>query len=284
MPKSTNSSFPTSLAFIPLAAEPIGHLGPLTVTNTMVNAWIVTVFFVIVAFVASRRPAGAPKGIHNFLEAIIEAGAKQIEKVAGDRKRARQFFPLVTTIFFVVLANNWLGLAPGTGTFGFYDLIHGEVELVPLLRSAGSDLNFTLAIAVTAILFSHFAGLRAVGFVDYFSKFFNIRGVFASFKRGPMAVVTALIEFCVGLIEIVGEFAKMLSLSLRLFGNVFAGEVLMTVMLGLVSYVVPIPFLFLEIIVGVIQATVFSMLTLVYLSIATTPHGGHAKEHEAHHA
>lgn len=284
MPKSTNSSFPTSLALVPLAAEPIGHLGPLTVTNTMVNAWIVTVFFVIVAFVASRRPAGAPKGIHNVLEAIIEAGAKQVEKVAGDRKRARQFFPLIATIFFVVLANNWLGLAPGTGTFGFYDLVHGEVELVPLLRSAGSDLNFTLAIAVTAILFSHFAGLRAVGLVDYFSKFFNVRGIFAAMKHGPMAVVTAFIEFCVGLIEVVGEFAKMLSLSLRLFGNVFAGEVLMTVMLGLVSYVVPIPFLFLEIIVGVIQATVFSMLTLVYLSIATTPHGGHAKDHEAHHA
>jgi F-type H+-transporting ATPase subunit a len=250
----------------------------------MVNAWIVTAFFVLVAFVASRRPAGAPKGVHNLLEAIIEAGAKQIEKVAGDKKRARQFFPLIATIFFVVLANNWLGLIPGTGTFGLYGFMHGEIELIPLLRSAGSDLNFTLSIAVVAVLFSHFAGLRAVGIMDYVSKFFNIRGVFAAMKHGPMAVVTALIELCVGLIEAVGELSKTLSLSLRLFGNVFAGEVLMTVMLGLVSYVVPIPFLFLEIIVGVIQATVFSMLTLVYLSIATTPHGGHAKEHEPHHA
>lgn len=280
MPKSTNSSFPVSLALVPLAAEPIGQLGPFVVTNTMVNAWIVTVFFILVAGIASRRTSLVPTGIHNAIEGVIEVLSGQMEQVTGDRKRARQFFPLIATIFFVVLANNWLGLIPGTGTIGMYGVMHGEVELIPLLRSAGSDLNFTLSIAVVAVLFSHFAGVRAVGMFNYFSKFVNFKGIWKSFKHGPMAVVTAIIEFGVGLIEIIGEFAKTLSLSLRLFGNVFAGEVLMTVMLGLVSYVVPIPFMFLELLVGIVQATVFAMLTLVYLLIATTPHGEHD---EAHH-
>lgn len=279
MQKSIKNSSPLNFALVPLAAEPIAHLGAFPITNTMVNAWIVTAFFVMVAFVATRRESLVPRGIHNVIEAIVEVLSNEIEKIAGSRKLARQFFPLIATIFFVVLANNWLGLLPGTGTVGFYELVHGETELVPLLRSAGSDLNFTLAIAVTAVLFSHFAGVRAVGFIDYFSKFVNVKGIFKSIKHGPMAFITAVIEFGVGFIEIIGEFAKTLSLSLRLFGNVFAGEILMTVMLGLVSYVVPIPFMFLEILVGVVQATVFAMLTLVYLVIATTPHGGHDEHH-----
>lgn len=264
---------------IPLAAEPIAHLGAFPVTNAMVNAWIVTAFFVVVAVIASKRKGIVPRGIHNAIEGIVDVMSREIEKIAGNRANARKFFPLIATIFLVVLANNWLGLVPGTGTIGIYGIMHGEIELIPLLRPAGSDLNFTLAVAVTAVAFSHLAGVRAIGFFDYLSKFLNVKGIWKSLKHGPMAVVTAVIEFCVGLIEIVGEFAKTLSLSLRLFGNVFAGEVLLTVMLGLVSFVVPIPFMFLEILVGAVQATVFAMLTLVYLIIATTPHGGHEEHH-----
>jgi F-type H+-transporting ATPase subunit a len=267
------------MAPIPLAAEPITHLGPFMVTNTMVNAWIVTVFFCVVAAVAARRKTLVPTGIHTVIESVIDVLAREMEKVTGDRARARQFFPLVATIFFVVLANNWLGLFPGMGTVGVYGVMHGEIELIPLLRSAGSDLNFTLSLALVAVIFSHFAGVRAVGIVSYVSKFVNIKGIVTSLKHGPMAIVTAVIEFGVGLIEIIGEFAKTLSLSLRLFGNVFAGEILITVMLGLASFVVPIPFMFLEILVGVVQATVFAMLTLVYLLIATTPHGEHESTH-----
>jgi F-type H+-transporting ATPase subunit a len=279
MQKSTKNLLPSNMALVPLAAEPIAHIGAFPVTNAMVNAWVVTMFFVVVAYLVSRKKQLVPTGILNVVEGTVEILSNEIEKVAGSRAKARQFFPLIATIFLVVLANNWLGLIPGTGTIGIYGLMHGEVELIPLFRSAGSDLNFTLAIAVTAVLFSHFAGVRAVGLVDYFSKFVNVKGIFQSIKHGPMAIVTAVIEFGVGLIEIIGEFAKTLSLSLRLFGNVFAGEILMTVMLGLVSYVVPIPFMFLEILVGIVQATVFAMLTLVYLIIATTPHGEHKEGH-----
>ena len=265
---------------VPLAAEPIFQIGSLPVTNAMLNAWIATVFFVLVAFVASRRTSLVPRGVHNVIEALIAGLLDQVQKVTEDRKRAKAFFPLVATIFLFVLVSNWMGLIPGTGSIGIYGLMHGEMELIPLFRPATSDLNLTLAIAVLSVVVTHIAGTRVLGVASHVSKFFNIRGVFRAVRKGPMAIVVAGIEFFVGLLEVIGEFAKTLSLSLRLFGNVFAGEILIGVMMSLVAFVVPIPFIFLEILVGVIQATVFAMLVLVYLTVATSAHGH--DEEEAH--
>lgn len=272
-----------NLAMVPLAAEPIFNIGEFTVTNSMLNAWIATVFFVLVAFVASRRTSLVPRGIHNVFEAIIAGLLDQVEKVTESRAKAKKFFPLVATIFLFVLVSNWMGLLPGTGSIGIYGLMHGELELIPLLRPATSDLNMTLAIAAFSVVMTHLAGASVLGFSSHFSKFINIRGIFRAFKKGPMAVVVACIEFFVGLLETIGEFAKTLSLSLRLFGNVFAGEILIGVMMSLVSFVMPIPFIFLEILVGVIQATVFAMLVLVYLTVATSAHGDHEEEHHDDH-
>ena len=162
-------------------------------------------------------------------------------------------------------------------------MVHGKLELIPLLRPAASDLNLTLAIALFAVVASHVIGLLSVGFVAHVNKFINLRGIWKSLTKGPMAIMVALIEFAVGL-EIVSEVAKVLSLSLRLFGNIFAGEVLMTVMLGIFSYALPIPFIFLELLVGAIQATVFAMLTLAYLTVATESHGHEAEEHNSQNA
>lgn len=269
------------LVIPPAAAEAIFHLGGFPITNTMINSWIAVGFFIVIAFLLSKKQTGAPKGLHNIAEGIIEFMLSEIQKVTGDVKRARQFLPIVGTIFLFILFSNWIGLFPGVGSIGIWETKEGVKELVPILRSAASDLNLTLAIAVFAVLSSHFIGLRTVGFVNHVSKFLNFRGIWQSFKKGPVAIVVAFIEFGVGLIEIVSELAKVVSLSLRLFGNVFAGEVLMTVMLGLFSFALPIPFIFLEILVGVIQATVFAMLTLAYLTVATTAHGDHDEEHHA---
>lgn len=262
----------------PAAAEPLFHVGNFPITNAMVNGWIAVVFFVLVAFVASRRKGMVPKGIHNTIEAIVEFMLVEVQKVTGDAKRAKQFLPIVGTIFLFILFSNWLGLLPGTGSIGVWGIHEGHVALIPLLRPAASDLNLTLAIAAFAVLASHVFGLVKLGPINHLSKFINIRGIFQALKKGPVAVVVAIIEFGVGLIEIVSEIAKVVSLSLRLFGNIFAGEVLLTVMLGLLAYVLPIPFMFLELLVGVIQATVFAMLTLAYLTVATEAHG-HEEEH-----
>lgn len=257
----------------PAAAEALLHVGSFPITNAMVNGWIAVVFFVCVAFVASRRRGLVPQGVHNLIEAVVEFMLAEVEKVTGDVRRAKQFLPIVGTIFLFILFSNWLGLLPGTGSIGVWGLHEGAVELIPLLRPAASDLNLTLGIALFAVIASHVIGLMALGPVAHVSKFVNLRGIVRSFKHGPMAILVAVIEFGVGLLEIVSEIAKVLSLSLRLFGNIFAGEVLLTVMLGIFAYALPIPFLFLELLVGAIQATVFAMLTLAYLTVATQEHG-----------
>ena len=265
----------------PAAAESLFHVGTLPITNAMVNGWIAVVFFVALAFVASRRKGLVPRGVHNVIEATVEFMLAEVEKVTGDARRAKQFLPIVGTIFLFILFSNWLGLLPGTGSIGVWGMHEGEIELIPLLRPAASDLNLTLAIALFAVITSHVIGLAAMGPINHISKFINVRGVWRSVTKGPMAIMVALIEFAVGLLEIVSEIAKVLSLSLRLFGNIFAGEVLLTVMLGIFSFFLPIPFMFLEVLVGAIQATVFAMLTLAYLTVATQDHG-HEEEAGAH--
>lgn len=269
----------------PAAAETIFHIGGFSVTNTIINSWIAVVFFVVIAVLLNRKQTRVPKGLRNIAEGLVEFMLAEIQKVTGDAKRSRKFLPIVGTIFLFVLFSNWVGLLPGVGSIGVWETHEGVKELIPLFRSAASDLNLTLAIAVFAVLASHVIGLTSVGFSNHVSKFFNFRGIWQSVRKGPVAIVVAVIEFGVGLIEVVSELAKVVSLSLRLFGNVFAGEVLMTVMLGLFAYFLPIPFIFLEILVGVIQATVFSMLTLAYLTVATTAHDSHEEDHtEAEHA
>lgn len=262
----------------PAAAEPLFSLGAFPITNAMVNGWIAVVFFVCVALVARRRVGFVPHGVHNVIEGVIEFLLTETEKVTGDRARAKQFLPIVGTIFLFVLFSNWLGLLPGTGSIGIWGVHEGAVELIPLLRPAASDLNLTLAIALFAVIASHVIGLMAVGPLAHVSKFVNVRGIWRALKKGPMAILVSVIEFGVGLLEIVSEVAKVLSLSLRLFGNIFAGEVLLTVMLGILAWALPIPFMFLELLVGIIQATVFAMLTLAYLTVATQSHEEHEEE------
>ena len=132
----------------PAAAEPLFHVGSFPITNAMINGWIAVFFFFVVAFVASRRKGLVPRGVHNVIEGTIEFMLTETQKVTGDARRAKQFLPIVGTIFLFILFSNWLGLLPGTGSIGVWGLHNGEVELIPLLRPAASDLNLTLAIAV----------------------------------------------------------------------------------------------------------------------------------------
>ena len=250
----------------PLASEVLFHLGPLTVTNTLMNAWLALAIFVIVGLVLRTRLALRPGKFQNTLEYFLEIVLGYFDQVTGDRKKTLRFLPLVGSVFFFILLSNWLGLLPGTGTISY-----GHEHL---LRPANTDLNLTLAMALVAVVSSHLFGFITVGIFTHLNKFIQIGTFFKSLRKGPVAIFTAIVEMLVGIIETVGELAKVLSLSLRLFGNVFAGEVLMVVISSIVSAFVPIPFMLLEILVGIIQATVFSMLTLVYLTMHTTePHG-----------
>ncbi len=268
-----------------LAAEPIFTIAQFPVTNTYINSTLTVIGFAIFAFFINRGVkkyyAGgstktAPKGILNFFEATLEFLYGYIDQVTGDRKKSIKFLPLVGTLFFFIVISNWIGLLPGIGSIGTYQMHHGVLTFVPIFRPANTDLNMTLAMAILSVGVSHFFGIAAIGFFKYANKFIKLGDVWHAVKSFNITnILVAVIEFLIGILEIISEVAKMVSLSLRLFGNIFAGEVLLTVIASILAFFLPLPFIGLEIIVGLIQGVVFSMLTLVYLTIATTEVAGH---------
>ncbi len=276
---------------VPLVAETIGHIGSFPVTNTLVNSTVLMVLFVAFAFYVKTHLTKIPGKLQNAMESVIEFLLGYFDQVTNDRKKSLQFFPIVGTLFLFILLSNWLGLLPGAGSIGIWEMKEGALELVPIMRSANSDLNMTIAMAAFSVIVSHLFGMFSLGFFTHWNKFIQIGTIWKAIKSfKPINILTALVEFLVGFIELFSEAAKIVSLSLRLFGNVFAGEVLLTVISSLVSYFVPLPFMGLELLVGVVQATVFSLLVLVYLTVSTTaPHGdeeheeGKGHEHAAAH-
>lgn len=266
----------------PIAAEPIAHIGSFTITNSLITAWAAVGLFMVLALLINRKlTSGAPGRFQSAVEALLEFMLGYVDQVTGDRVKSRKFLPLVGTLFLFILACNWMSAIPGVGSITRTVMLEGHLENAPVFRPANADLNLTLAMALLTVVTSHLVGMIAIGFFAHWNKFFALGTIIKGFKKGGINILVGLVEAAVGLIELVSEIAKVVSLSLRLFGNIFAGEVLMTVMFGLVAYVVPLPFTFLELIVGVVQATVFSMLALVYLTILSEkPHGGEEEHHE----
>ena len=264
-------------ALPPLAAEVLFHLGPLPVTNSLVNTCVATLGIGLFAFFFSRRVQVLPGKLQLVAEQILEQLLGYFDKVTNERALSRKFLPFVGTLFFFILLSNWLGLLPGTGSIGFWEMQGTEREFIPLFRPANSDLNLTLALAVLTVVSSHVVGIFSVGFFTHLNRFIQLGGIWQALKAKKLVgLLTAFVEFIVGLIELMTEFANKASLSLRLFGNIFAGEVLTTVIASLFAFAAPLPFIGLELIVGVVQATVFAMLALVYLTLfSRMPHGSH---------
>lgn len=260
-----------------LFAEPIFNIGSFTVTNSLLNSLLVLVVIVVFCLVVRKKIKLVPTGIQNALEIFFESFLGIFDDVTGSRKKSLKFAPLVFAFFFFVLLNNWLGMFPGVGSIGKIISEHGQLIFVPFFRGATADLNTTLALSTIGVVFSHIFGVMAVGSWNYLNKFINIKALLEIPKKvikNPTILLVNPIKFFVGLIEIVSELAKIASLSFRLFGNVFAGEVLLAAMAAILAFGIPIPFMFLEIIVGLIQALIFAMLILTYLTVATT-----AEEH-----
>lgn len=249
---------------IEIAAERIFYFGGFAVTNTLAASWIAAAILIALAVAIRKQIALVPSGLQNVFEFFIDGFLTLMEGVLGSRLLAEKYLPIVATVFLYILTSNWLGIMPGIGSVGFFEEAGHGARFVPLLRSAASDLNVTLALATVTVFAIHILGVGAIGLKTHLSKFFSF--------RGP-------IEFFVGILELVSEFAKIISFSFRLFGNIFAGEVLLAVTGFLLPFGGPLPFLALEIFVGFVQALVFAMLTTVFISISVSHHG----EEVAHH-
>ena len=264
---------------ITLFAEPIIHLNNFTITNSLLSSWLAVLIIIILSLVLRSRLREIPGKIQNVFEMVVEEALKMIDQVTNDRALSMQIFPFAISVFFFILVNNWLGITP-LGGFGIVEKGAEGLSFVPFLRGGTADINTTLALAIMAVLVANVFGIFSIGLWKTFNKYVNLKvlgGIFTKIRHEPTVIIVAPITFFVGLIEIVGEFAKVASLSFRLFGNVFAGEVLLASMAALVAYIVPIPFLFLEILVGVIQALIFSILLVVYFTIGASDHD---EEHE----
>ena len=243
---------------ISLAAEPILNIGGLHITNAIFTGWIVSLLMIIGAFFGTRTIRLLPGKVQNLLEVLIEMFYNLVESVS--KEKTKKFFPLIATFFFFILFSNWLGLLPGFGSLGIFEEHEGKRILIPFFRAATSDLNTTLALALVAVVSIQFFGIKEIGLKAHLGKFF-------------INPLKKPIEGFVGILELVLEFAKIISFAFRLFGNVFAGEVLITVVTSLIPIIIPLPFLGLEVFVGFIQALVFALLTLVFIQIATVSHG-----------
>lgn len=253
-----------------LASETIGYIGGFPLRNTMLMAWLAMGILTILSLCLWRtRYKQIPGRFQCLMEVIVEELFNFFDSVVGDRAQTRRFFPLVATIFIFLIIANWMGILPGVGSITIQGMHEGHLTYIPLFRSMNADVNMTLAIALISVVMTQVFGIAALGISSYASKFF------VPPWRDPVGSF-------VGVLELIAECAKVISFTFRLFGNIFAGEVLLVVIAFLMPYIAPLPFLGLELFVGFIQALVFALLTLVFLKMATAVHGDTLDSSRAH--
>ncbi len=255
------------------------QIGPLPVSNSMVLMWLVSVIVIVVARLATKDLKENPEGLQNFVEWIVESLRDFLENILGRALTAQTFWFFASAFIFILTAN-WFGLIPGVGTVGWgtpdaRGALHHISE--PLLRGANADLNMTLAMSVVFFAAWIFWALKANGPVGFFKHIFGPRGE----AKGILKIVLVIVFFCVGVLEVVSIMFRPVSLSFRLYGNVFAGETMLEAMSNLVESlapIIPIPFYFLELLVGFVQALVFTLLTAVFTLLICDHGDGHAEE------
>jgi F-type H+-transporting ATPase subunit a len=247
-----------TLPEVHLAPQELATVGGFKITNTLLSAWLTTIVVVLLFTLGSRSVKMVPGRFQGFIEMFLEALYNFIKGVAGE-KFARPFFPILATIFIFVAFNAWMALLPFYTTLGFK--ADGHEITTHLFRSAGTDINMPLALAIIAFLFAEIWGFKAQGF-GYLKEFF----------RGPNPLDTFI-----GLIELLSHFIRLISFTFRLFGNMLAGEIVLGMMTFLLVFLVPLAFYGLELLVGGVQALIFMGLTLVF-TVMGVAHAGHEEE------
>jgi F-type H+-transporting ATPase subunit a len=230
---------------VALAPEQLGDFLGLPITNTLLMSWFVVGLLVVIALLIGSRLKMTPSRFQTLFEWMIGSIYDYVADTLGSRDMARKFFPLLMTIFLFIFLGNMLHFLPGFGSITY----NGE----PLLRSLNTDLNVTLALAAISFMVIEVTGIVVLGLRKYAGKFFNF--------HSP-------IDFVVGIIDLFSEMARLISFSFRLFGNIFAGEILILVAIYFIPYGGPVPLMMFEVFVGFIQAAIFAILTLFFIKIA----------------
>lgn len=298
--------YPPVMPSIQVPGEVVGHIGDFALTNTLIATFLADIVILLIVLFVNRgisKDSMIPKGLANGMEAFVEFIYNYTQNSAG--KWAKQIFPFFATITLLVLICNWMELIPGVDSIGWYHLEHAEHALeakggkefseackiydilpgivgvggerdcskavVPFVRVASTDLNFTIALAIISVTMTQVLGVMALG-PGYFFKFFNVKTMFSRPFFG-------FLDWAVSLLELVSELSKVLSFSFRLFGNIFAGSVLLFIVGSFVPVFVQSTFLMFEFFIGALQAVVFGMLTMIFMSNAVKGHGHEEKGH-----
>ena len=260
---------------VPLKAAPLIQIGKFAVTNSMLLTWIVSAGIIVFAQIATRNIKPIPSGIQNFWEWLVESLYNFLENIIG-RELVRKTFWFFATLFIFILFVNWLGLIPGVGTIGWghHDPNTGVFHVDrPLLRGGNADLNMTTAMAAIFFVLWFIWAIQAQGVGGFLKHLFAPKGE----TKGPLKLLMIVIFFMVGWLEVISILFRPVSLSFRLFGNIYAGESILEAMSTMnpwLSWLLPLPFYFMEILVGIVQALVFMLLTAVFtMLIAQHDHG-----------
>jgi F-type H+-transporting ATPase subunit a len=251
---------------ISLAAEHLFEIFGLHISNAILTAWLVIAALVIIGIVIRKSLSIVPGKFQSVLEMVYLYFLDSAETIIGRRDVARDIFPYVITLFLFITLSNWSELLPGNASLGLLEHAeNGHAIITPFLRPPSTDLNLVAVMALMSVAYVQYIGLKYSGVKNYLGKFFNFTGGIA---------------FFVGILELFSEFTRIVSFTFRLFGNIFAGEVLVTVIFYLTIHllpffpILPLPFYFLELFVGAIQAFVFSFLVIVLTAVAVAEHGG----------
>lgn len=255
---------------ISLASERLFTLfGVLPVTSSLLTTWLVMATLLISAWALRRKLAMVPGRIQAGIEMFFEYLLNMIEGTLGSRALAVRYFPLIATIFIFILTANMFDFLPIYGTVGLVNHGEGAHGVTGIFHAVNADLNTTLALAIISFFVIEVSGIMTLGVLRYGSKFVNFSG-------GAMG-------FAVGLLELIGNLARLISFSFRLFGAIFAGHVLLMVVGTFVPYILPVPLMAFEMFIGLLQAAVFAILTMAFIKIAIEPpHGAEAHAHPAH--
>ena len=271
--------FPVSRPALELSAnygDPFYKLGPIYITNTLITSWLSIIVLIVLFYFGTRKMKLVPKGLQNFVETIIEILLNFVEGVAG-KENGRRFFPIVATIFLYVLFNAWLALLPVFNFIGINQLqADGTTIYVPLLRAANTDINVPLMLALVSFFSIEYWGVTSLGLRYYLGKFFKfgqlLQGlgllIKGKVKSAVGSILFGAIDAFVGALELLSEFVRIISFTFRLFGNMMGGEVLLLTIPFLIPWVFSSIFYGLETFLGLIQAVIFGVLTLVFATIA----------------
>jgi F-type H+-transporting ATPase subunit a len=239
------------------------HVGPVPISNSMVVTWVVAVGLIIFAQRAMRQVRAVPEGAQNFWEWLVEGLHNFLEDIIGHDLVLKTFW-FFASIFIFILFANWVGLIPGVGSLGWGNVEGGRFHIThPLFRGANADLNMTLAMAMVFFVCWFVWALQSNGPIGFLKHLFAPKGD----AKGPLKALLIVVFIAVGLLEILSILFRPISLSFRLYGNIFAGENMLDAMVRLVpgmGWLLPVPFYFMELLVGVVQALVFMLLTAVF--------------------